>query len=59
MATTDYVDVAEYARRRGLSTRTVYTYLKKGLIPGAEQAQPRCAYRIPVTPLPNAESVRG
>lgn len=44
----EWVGPAEYARRKGLSLRTVRAYLKQGLIPGAEQAAPRHAHRIPM-----------
>lgn len=44
-----WVGVTEYAAIKGLSVRTVYTYLKDGLIPGAEQMGPNKIHRIPVT----------
>ena len=43
-----YVGVAEYAELMGLSTRTIYAYLAKGLSPGAMQAGKGASYRIPV-----------
>lgn len=46
---TRWVGVAEYAAIKNLSVRTVYTYLKAGLIPGAEQVGPGRMHRIPVT----------
>lgn len=43
-----WVGVAEYAKRRNLSKRTVYARLALGQIPGAEQPAPGCSWRIPV-----------
>lgn len=46
---TRWVGVTEYAAIKNLSVRTVYTYLKDGLIPGAEQVGPGRVHRIPIT----------
>lgn len=46
---TRWVGVTEYAAIKGLSPRTVYSYLKLGVIPGAEQIGPHKVHRIPIT----------
>ena len=43
-----YEGVGAYARRMGVTERTVYNWLKRGRIAGAVQPGPNCSYRIPI-----------
>lgn len=44
----EYEGVAAHARRMGVSTRTVYSWIERGMIPGVIQRGPACTYRIPI-----------